>query len=348
MARGDKSRAKHDKVRIGVLAVDRGLTVAVGGIVDVFAVASYWWRVHAGARAGRFETTVLAEHRALATFTGKPVMIDATLDEWSDADTDVVICSAVAVDPARAVDESPALIDWLRARGDRPKLTIASVCTGAFFLAEAGLLTGLRATTNPLYARAFAKRYPDVKLALSRVLVDEGRRITSGTVSAAWNLALHFVERYAGVEVASLTARSLAVDKNRESQDPYLIPERRLDDGDELAIGAQRWIEAHHADPDVSLDAIAAAQSVGARTLQRRFLAATGDGPMDYLRRVRLEAAKRLLETTRDSVDRVTRKVGYRDPRSFARSFQSAVTLTPAAYREKFGEIVSHRSRRGE
>ena len=95
----------------------------------------------------------------------------------------------------------------------------------------------------------------------------------------------------------------------RSPQDPYLIPPRSLDEGDELALLAQRWIEANHANPDVSLAAIATAHAVGARTLQRRFVAATGDSPMDYVRRVRLEAAKRLLETTRESVDRITWKV---------------------------------------
>src|SRR4051812_48590193 len=100
MARSDKLRAKRDTidtVEIAVVAVDQGLTVAVGGLVDVFAVASYWWRVHAGDRAGRFRATVLAGSRSVRTFTGRPVAIDATLDQWPTGD--VVICSAAAVDP---------------------------------------------------------------------------------------------------------------------------------------------------------------------------------------------------------------------------------------------------------
>jgi transcriptional regulator GlxA family with amidase domain len=341
MARGDKVGAKRDTVRIGIVAVDQGLSVAVGGLVDVFAVASYWWGVRAGARAGCFQTTVLAESDAIRTFTGRPVAIDATLGEWKGGDA--IICSAAAVDPAAVVERSAEVVRWLRAQGARPAVTIASVCTGAFFLAEAGLLSGLRATTNPLYARAFARRYPDVRLALSRVLVDEGRRITAGTVSAAWNLALYFVERYAGVEVATLTAKALAVDKNRETKDAYLIPPRRIEEGDELTVRAQRWIEVHHPDADVSLSAIAAAHGVGARTLQRRFVEATGDGPMDYLRRVRLEAAKRLLETTREQVEGITWRVGYRDARSFARLFERHVAITPSAYREKFGMMTRER-----
>jgi transcriptional regulator GlxA family with amidase domain len=345
MASHDKLWAKRDTVRIGVVAVDRGLAVAVDGLADVFAVATQWWSALAGSRAGRFETTILGAHASLHTFTGRPLAIDATLDEWpGKAGGDIVICSATA-DPNAVIGDSDAVVGWLRKTAKRPRITVASVCTGAFFLAEAGLLDGLRATTNPLYARTFARRYTHVRLELSRVIVDEGQRVTAGTVSAGLNLALHFVEKYAGVEVASVTAKSFAVDKNRESQSPYLIPPRRLDAGDELAVRAQRWIEEHHADPDVTLAAIASANAVGVRTLQRHLVAATGDGPLDYLRRVRLEAAKRLLETTEDTVDRISWRVGYRDARSFARLFGSYVDLTPSAYRERFG-IVPNGKRR--
>lgn len=337
---------RADLVRIGVVAVDRGLTVAVGGLVDVFAVANYWWTAHARERAGRFETTVLGGSEGVRTFTGKPVAIDARLEDWRGGD--LVICSAVAIDPPSVVDASPGLVKWLARAGQRDDLTIASVCTGAFFLAEAGLLEGLEATTNPLFANVFARRYPDVKLALSRVLVDAGRRVTSGTVAAGLNLALHFVERYAGVEVAALTAKSLAVDKNRETQSPYLIPPRRIEGGDpdDLAMRAQRSMEKRHDDPDLSLAKIAAELVVTPRTLQRRFVEATGDGPMDYLRRVRLEAAKRLLETTDDPVDTITRRVGYRDPRSFARLFHTYVDLTPTEYRARFGTTLVRRRRK--
>jgi transcriptional regulator GlxA family with amidase domain len=337
MVESDNLQVERDKVRVGLIGVDGALTVALGGLLDVFAIANHWC-----ARAGKgerlFEVTIVGTSSDVRTFTGRAVATDATIRSWSGGD--VLICTAVAVEPVRAVERNPELVGWLGEQAGRAGVTMASVCTGAFFLAEAGLLSERRATTNPLYGDVFAQRYPDVRLQLSRVLVDEGARITAGTVTAGLNLALYLIERYAGVEVAALTAKSIAVDKNRETQTPYLIPARRLTEGDELAVRAQRWIEAQHADPDLDLARIASAQAVSSRTLQRRFLAATGDRPLDYLRRVRLEVAKRLLETTREPIEQITWQVGYRDPRSFARLFHQYVQLTPSAYRARFGAWV--------
>lgn len=336
MATHDNLQAKHDTVRVAVVAIEGCLTVAVAGLVDVFAVANKWEKARTGRSERRFEIRVLsAEPNGVRSFTGYPMPADGPLDSWAGGD--IVICSAVANDPVRSVQRNPELVAWLAAQARVPDQQLASVCTGAFFLAEAGLLDGHRATTNPLFGDAFAKRYPAVKLELSRVVVDEGGVVTAGTVSAGLNLALHLVERHSGVEVAAITAKALAVDKNRETQVPYLIPTLRLDAGDELAVRTQRLIEARHSEPDLSLETLAAALSVAPRTLQRRFHSATGDSPITYLRLVRLEAAKRLLETTDGSIDSITWDVGYRDSRSFSRLFRANTTLTPSGYRARFG-----------
>jgi transcriptional regulator GlxA family with amidase domain len=156
-------------------------------------------------------------------------------------------------------------------------------------------------------------------------------------VTAALSLALHLVERHAGIEVAALTAKSLAVDKNRDSQAAYLIPKHRIDVGDDLAVRAQRWIEANYAEPTLSLEALAKALGASPRTVQRRFVDATRDTPMGYARLVRIEAAKQLLESSRTSVDEIVALVGYRDVRSFARLFRELTDESPSSYRARFG-----------
>jgi transcriptional regulator GlxA family with amidase domain len=341
MARLDKRQARNDTaapVRIGVVATNGGLAVAIAGLVDVFAVANRWVKLRTGAAERCFELAVLGtDARGIRSFSGYDTPVDAHFDAWAGGD--VVLCSAVAVDPVVSVGENAAMVAWLAERAKTPGITMASVCTGAFFLAEAGLLAGRRATTNPLYARAFAARYPDVRLELARALVDEGPVLTAGTVAAGLNLALYLVERYAGVEVAALTARSLALEKNRESQAHYLIPAMRIDGDDELTAQAQRWIEAHHADAGLSLARVARALAVTTRTLERRFAAAVGDTPMGYARLVRIEAAKRLLESTEEPIEAITRAVGYGDARSFARLFRAQVGIAPGAYRARFGRL---------
>ncbi|AKF09085.1 Transcriptional regulator, AraC family protein [Sandaracinus amylolyticus] len=319
---------RDETLRVGVLALDGCLEFAVAGFVEVLAIADRLVAMAGGSR--RFEVAVVAPRIGAETFTARRVAVDVALSAWRG---DLLVCAPV-IDPERTLASERDAIAWL---AERPSARVASVCTGAFFLAEAGLLARRRATTNPLYARAFAARYPDVELELSRVIVDEGEIVTAGTVSAALSLALYVVERHAGVEIAARTAKAIAFDKNRETQSPYLVPAHRVEDGDELAVRAQRWIEAHHADHALSLERIAAALAVTPRTLQRRFLDATGETPMAYLRLVRLEAAKSLLESTRAPVDEIVARVGYVDARSFARLFRAHTELTPTQYRARFG-----------
>ncbi len=336
MAADDNLVAIRDMpVRVGIVAIDDCLTVAVGGLLDVFAVANRWHRIRTPQGKRLFEPSIRSDRTVVNSFTGYPIPIDGSLKSWEG---DVLICSAVAHDPVRTMEQNSDLADSLGVIATRRGVTVASVCTGAFFLAEAGLLQNRRATTNPMYARSFSARYPSVELCLSRVLVDEGPVITAGTVSAGLNLALHLVEKHGGVEIASLTAKALAIDKNRVSQAPYLIPSYRLEEGDALTVRTQRWLEAHHSDAGVDLEGAAQALGASSRTLQRHFTGVTGIGPMHYLRLVRLEAAKRLLETTDESIEAVAWKVGYSEVGTFHRMFKAQVELTPAAYRSKFGK----------
>ena len=174
----------------------------------------------------------------------------------------------------------PDLLVWLKGRAAEGVL-LTSVCTGAYFLAEAGLLDGRRATTYPGRATSFRRRYPNVRLEPDHRIVDEGSVISAGATTSYLDLALYLVDRYAGHPVAVATAKVLAVDKNRLTQ------------------------------------------------------------RLSYLHRVRIEAAKRLLEETRSNVDEITAAVGYTDPRSFGRLFRRHTGMSPREYRRRFGVLAS-------
>jgi len=247
----------------------------------------------------------------------------------------VVIVPPVVLDPLRAYRQSTELVAWMAALPEHTMVT--SVGTGAVLLAEAGLLNGLTATTNPVLADVFAARFPEVELELTSLIVDNGRVVTAGTMTAFIDLALHIVHRLAGHVIAVSTAKAMGVDKNRGTQAPYLLPARRAHNDPEVSA-VQHRIREEFAAP-WTLESLAKHAGMSPRTLLRRFRAATGATPMEYLRQVRIETAKQILECTRRGISEITFDVGYEDPRSFGRLFKRTTGLTPSDYRKRFGSV---------
>jgi transcriptional regulator GlxA family with amidase domain len=213
---------------------------------------------------------------------------------------------------------------------------IASSCTGAFLVADAGLLDGRQATTHWLFADELRRRYPAVRVTADQMIVDNGDVITSGGATAFLNLVLYLVERFAGHERANLAAKVLLVDGHRPSQLPYIAfgPERAHDDV--IVHRVQQHIDAHLGEP-LRVGELAGSFGLSERTLSRRFAAATGRGPQAYLRYARIQHAKRLLETAGDPVDQVRRQSGYSDPAAFRRVFKQVTGLSPSGYRDAYG-----------
>jgi transcriptional regulator GlxA family with amidase domain len=205
-----------------------------------------------------------------------------------------------------------------------------------FFLAEAGILRGRPATTHWGLAQAFAARYPDVALEPDRMLVDGGDYICAGGVTAYFDLALHLVARHVSPEAALSCARTLLLDPGRLRQTPYmsLLPLPSAED--EAVAAARRWIEDNYARP-VRIGEVAAAAHLTGRTLLRRFRRAVGRTPAQYLQAVRIERAKRLLETGGESTGEISSMVGYADATAFFKAFRELTGLSPGAYRRRFG-----------
>jgi transcriptional regulator GlxA family with amidase domain len=247
---------------------------------------------------------------------------------------DVAIVPPIAGPIRETVAANPAIVSWLRGSGDA---VVASVCTGAFFVAEAKLFAGRRATTNPAFAEQFRRAYPDVELVPEERLIDEGRVLCAGSTTAFLDLAVYLVDRFAGHEIAVMTAKTLCMDMAHRSQLPYFVYVGPKDHGDGGVLELQTWMETH-CDRLVTVIGLAKRGRMSQRSLNRRFRAATGMAPLDYLHRFRTEIAKRLLETSDLTVEQVTARVGYEDARSFSRLFRSLVGLSPREYRLRFGK----------
>ncbi|AZY95046.1 GlxA family transcriptional regulator [Paracoccus sp. Arc7-R13] len=230
---------------------------------------------------------------------------------------------------------APAEAAWLRDQHGSGAI-LCSVCAGAFVLAETGLIDGRRATTHWAFARQLAARFPKVKLADAHMVVDEGDIMTAGGILAWTDLGLTLVDRLLGPATMLATARFLLIEPPRQSQRPFAQFVPRFDHGDDAIRQSQHHIHAN-AQTMQGVGDLADRAGMTGRTFLRRFRAATGFSPVEYLQQVRIAKAREALERTLTPVDRIAWEVGYSDPAAFRKLFQKLTSIPPAAYRQQFG-----------
>ncbi|SMD08653.1 transcriptional regulator, AraC family with amidase-like domain [Desulfocicer vacuolatum DSM 3385] len=226
------------------------------------------------------------------------------------------------------------LIKWFQ-RWHHGNAMIGASCTGTFFLAETGLLDGKVATTNWEFVRYFQRCYPHVQLKPERILTEDGGLICSGATTSFLDLSLFLIEKFGSEELAAHCGKALLVEPNRRNQSPYVVFDYQKNHSDEKILLAQNRMEKCF-EQAIPLDALASDLGISPRHFKRRFKKATGDSPLTYLQRVRIEAAKRKLETTMENITEITWQVGYEDSNSFRRLFRKYTGLSPREYRERF------------
>lgn len=302
-----------------------------------------------------------------------PMWPDMTAAEPGDSLLDVVIVAASAdpfrcfgeilIEPHAAFDDVPTVdavvvcdmytpIDtpprgrfgaessWIRSVHDGGAL-IASVCTGSLLLAESGLLDERSCAGHWAYADLFRAAYPRIRFlpdAILDVSSEPDRVITAGGVTSWQDLALHLIARFCGPAHAARTAKVYLLGSHEDGQLPYSAMGRRLQNEDALIRGCVAWMEQHHAVAN-PVSAMADLSGLTRRTFARRFHAATGRRPIDHVHAVRVEEARRLLETANVSIDDIGFAVGYEDPTFFRRLFKRSTGLTPAAYRRMYTRL---------
>jgi len=318
------------------LAAEGCLFSGISGLIDAFSIANLWYRaLNKDISDSLFETEIVTvKGEMVSAHGGIRVHPDGALEDVNQTDL-ILIPAFLPVDQPltqKAGEISEWLIDRYRARTN-----IAAMCTGTFMLAETGLLDGKIATTNWQFARRFQRRYPKVHLRMDRILTEEARLICTGAATSMYNLGLHLIRSFGSEELASVCSKALLVDPNRDSQSPYSIFTARKDHGDGSILETQEWMQEHYAD-NITIDAIAREAGISSRHFKRRFRNATGDSPLGYLQNLRMEAAKRRLETTLDNVNEITFQIGYEDSSTFRRLFKRYTGISPRAYRDKFSQ----------
>lgn len=323
--------------RIAILASPDCLASGISATADLLMAANGLAAQFMGAQAPVFAWQVVSRDGApVRGSNGYPVAVDGGLELAESADV-IVIPSFSFTDIRHFKSELAAsgkLLQWLRARHEAGA-TLAGACSGAFLLAEAGLLDGVPATTNWWLSRLFAQRYPRVELRLEEMLVCQDRLITAGAALSQLDLTLYLIERLAGRQLARLCGKFMVLDGRRSSQAPYMVP-THLKSSDPLVARAEAWIGKHLSE-EIRIDELAKHLAVSPRTLIRRFQRATGLSPQAFLQQQRIELARTLMETTDLRLGQILERVGYQDESAFRRLFKRHTSFSPGEYSRRYG-----------
>lgn len=218
--------------------------------------------------------------------------------------------------------------------------SLASLCVGAFLLAETGLLDGKKCSTHWAHIEEFKEKYPNIEIEDGAVITEHENIYSSGGASSLWNLILYLVEKYSDRETAVLIAKYFALDISRDNQSQFAIFRGQRNHGDLDIQHAQDYIERKY-EEKITVEDLANHVNIGRRTFERRFKEATNNTPVEYLQRVRIEAAKKFFEASRKNVSEVMYDVGYTDTKAFRDIFRKITGLTPIDYRNKFAKVAA-------
>jgi transcriptional regulator GlxA family with amidase domain len=334
-----------------IVLFDGVQSLDVTGPLEVFAGANRWQSGRDHSPAGPSGPDGPAYRIRTASLSGRPVRTSSGLrlapneslgqDEILQDESGLDVLLVPGGEGTR--DADPDLVAWLSTHGPRAG-RLVSVCTGAFLLAEAGLLDRRRVTTHWAYCATLAARFPEITVDPDPIFVTDGHVTTSAGVTAGIDLALALVEDDLGRDAALDIARHLVVFLRRPANQAQFSTQlaAQLADREPLRE-VQRWITDHPA-ADLSVETLASRASLSPRQFARAFAAEVGMPPGRYVDRVRLETARRRMEDTADGVEETARRCGYGTPEAMRRAFVRALGVSPAEYRRRFRPVPAHHS----
>ena len=252
--------------------------------------------------------------------------------------TDLVIIPALFGDMTTAIEINKALLPWIEEQYDNGA-EVASLCVGAFLLAATGLLNGKKCSTHWGFINKFREMYPEVEVVDGSIVTEEKRIYSSGGANSYWNLLLYLVEKYTNRETAILASKYFAIDIDRDSQAAFAMFKGQKDHTDAEIKKVQEYIEKNIVEK-ITVDELAAIAATGRRSFERRFRLATNNSVLEYIQRVKIEAAKRQFENSRKNINEVMYNVGYSDTKAFRDLFKKITGLTPIEYRNKYNKMA--------
>lgn len=320
-------KAKH--IEIGLLIYPESLVSATQGLTDLFSIAG---RI-ANDLNSKKQIALRVSHWQQLNDSAKITRVFDSHPHLGAAEPTVIIVPPRMRTPITS-DEVHHVTKWLRKRHEAGTI-LCSVCSGAFLLAEAGVLNNRVATTHWTYAPQFANQYPEIKMAADQIVVDDGDIMTAGGLMAWTDLGLTLVDRFLGPTVMSQTARFMVLDPPGREQRFYGSFSPVLNHGDASILKVQHWLQGQIG-RTITIPMMAKHAKLAERTFLRRFHKASGFKPTEYFQQVKLIKAREMLELSNKNVDEIAWTIGYEDPGAFRKLFKRIVGLTPGEYRTRF------------
>lgn len=319
---------------VAVLGFDLALSSDITGVMDLFNMSGVTWnRVHEKPKENRFDMKLISvDGNPINCIGDMKLCVHGSIDEVDKPD--LILIPTIAGNPEKTLRLNHAAIPWLKDQCEKG-VDIAASSIGVYFLAEAGILDGIDATTHWGFADEFQQRYPRVNLKPEQLITAEGNVFCSGGTVAWTDLCLLLMERYYGAEYVSETVASAVMHSRCSPELAYNLARGKKYHQDEGVLAAQNWMEENYTQA-INLTQLADKFNMSSRTFKRRFKAATGESPLNYLQALRIEEAKKYLETTTDSIEIIGNAIGYDDLAYFSRLFKRESGMSPSAYRKKF------------
>lgn len=321
--------------RVSILAIDGIFASTLMQAKDFFHLASlrYGKQLGQGFKPA-FETRLVSpDGKEVRSFSDVVIPVDGVLEH-----SDIIILPAFVEDFDTLRERYPQILPWLREQHARGAV-LCGEASGVFWLGDAGLLDGKEATTYWRFFNEFAERFPNVLLNQEKHLTDADNLYCAGGTISACDLYIYLIERFCGAHVAQTVARDILYEVQRSYAPGRIGFGGQKLHQDVLILQIQHWLEEHFADK-FRFEDVAREHGMSIRNFMRRFQTATGDKPLHYLQRLRIETAKGLLSGSRKSIKTISYEVGYDDASFFARLFRQHTDLSPNQYRQQFQQAA--------
>jgi transcriptional regulator GlxA family with amidase domain len=306
---------------------------SIVGAYKIFTRANEYWKSSGKRELYKIEVAGISKKVDYyeGLFSVKPHTNISTITK-----TDLIIIPSLNHDYTKAVKRNGLLIDWIE-KQYKHGAEVATICTGAFLLASSGLLDGKSCSTHWAAADSFRAMFPKVNLQTDKLITDEAGIYTNGGAYSFLNLILYLVEKYYNRPTAIFCSKVFQIEMDRNSQSAFIIFTGQKSHGDEVVKKAQAYIESK-LDEKISVEQLSSRFAVGRRNFDRRFIKATGNTPVEYSQRVKIEAAKKAFENGRKTINEVMYDVGYSDVKAFREVFRRLTGVSPLEYKKKYNK----------
>lgn len=322
-------------MQIGILNYNYAVPTSVSGPADIFAALMRTYPVVSGRELeADFKIDFVTEKKGVFRKQpwGEKVQREITKNDQYDL---IIIPAMFSNKIEEVVQKEQKIIEWLK-RQHKANAELASICVGSFLLAATGLLDGKKATTNWMFADLFRQKYPRVMLEDDKIIVDQGKIYSCGGAFSFTTFIIYLIEKFCGHEVAITASKILMINMHQQPQTSFSIFRFQKNHADDEINRVQQFMEANY-DKTITITEMAAICNMSTRNLIRRFEQATGNTPLEYLQRFRIENAKKMLEDKHYGIEQIAMKCGYEDMSFFRKVFKRHVGMTPREYKDKYG-----------